>query len=324
MKQITSKRHFLNFYLSIIFTVLLTGGFGIFFLLDFIETYQSRALKSKEQLLPFFIFWLLFLAVYTIPRIYKNVPSIALDTEKITFKSFGQVETYFFKDLVAMELTGKKPFPYLYDFPMEGAQLTFKTGKVKYIFDGMYSNASLIKLYLQEAVLGEKVNPDTLLNQDSSILEDENFTYFKGNQFTSLSGILLWVPIIVFASIPLRNLTAPSEAFLIPLAFMLFWFLPFSWMMHYFGLSDNHLIIRNHTRPWVNRRYYLPNIREVVFEQEGKRPYSLRVITQDFKSKLYPAGTLRVKHWLSLKSELEKNNIPVRNECVPDDAYPLL
>lgn len=93
--------------------------------------------------------------------------------------------------------------------------------------------------------------------------------------------------------------------------------------MHYFGVSEHYLIIRNHTLPWINRCFYLPNVKEVVFEQEGKRPYILRVITQDFKSKLYPAGTLRNTHWLNLKCELEKNNIPVRNECVPDPNEPL-
>jgi hypothetical protein len=62
--------------------------------------------------------------------------------------------------------------------------------------------------------------------------------------------------------------------------------------------------------------YRLSDIREVVFELPYKMPVSLRIITNDFESKLYPAATLWSKKWIELKDELEKKNIKVRNEGV--------
>ncbi len=323
MKQITSKRHLIHFYAAILFAVLLSGGCGILFLLGYIDDYQNQIAKTKDQLLAIISCFLLFLAIYTIPRIYKNAPVITLDAEKISFKSFGKVDTYYLKEISSLELTGKQPFPYLYNFPLEGAQLLFHDGKVKFIFDSMYANSSLIKLHLQEVVLGKKIQVNALLSTDSIILADELFTYFKGNQFTSFRGIFLWGLTGALVSIPLTQPTASPTGYLILAAITLFLFLLLSWFMHYFGVSENYLVIKNHTLPWINRLYSLADVREVVFEQEGKRPNCLRVITQDFKSKLYPAGTLKDKHWLNLKDVLEQRGIVVRNECIPDPKDPV-
>jgi len=41
-------------------------------------------------------------------------------------------------------------------------------------------------------------------------------------------------------------------------------------------------------------------------------------LLQDFRNKLYPAGTLRDKTWLEMKSRLEIKGVKVRNECIPE------
>jgi hypothetical protein len=86
--------------------------------------------------------------------------------------------------------------------------------------------------------------------------------------------------------------------------------------MHYFGIDKEFLIIRNHNLIWINKVYRIHDIKEVVFETQGKMPNCLRVITKRFKSKLYPAGTLRKENWLELKDALEKQGVKVRNECI--------
>lgn len=55
---------------------------------------------------------------------------------------------------------------------------------------------------------------------------------------------------------------------------------------------------------------------EIVFETQGKMPNNLRVITKDFRTKLFRAGTLTDKTWLALKDRLESKNITVSNECI--------
>ena len=98
--------------------------------------------------------------------------------------------------------------------------------------------------------------------------------------------------------------------------FGLVWFLLNSFFMHYFQVSKIFLVVRNHNRVWKRKAYRINNIQEVVFETKQKWPNCLRVITKDFKTSLYPAGTLTDKTWLQLKGRLESYNIKVRNECI--------
>jgi len=86
--------------------------------------------------------------------------------------------------------------------------------------------------------------------------------------------------------------------------------------MHYFVLANDYFVVKNHNFIWLKKYYRLKDIKEIVFETQGKQPNCLRVITNDFRNKLYPAGTLRDKNWLELKEELEKKGISVRNECI--------
>lgn len=86
--------------------------------------------------------------------------------------------------------------------------------------------------------------------------------------------------------------------------------------MNYFGISEHYFVVKNHNFIWKEKIYRLNNISEVVFETQGKMPNCLRIITKDFKYKLYPASTLCNETWLELKSALEKEGIKVRNECI--------
>lgn len=99
-------------------------------------------------------------------------------------------------------------------------------------------------------------------------------------------------------------------------AFGTFWFVLQSWLMHYFGLTKDFLIVRNHNFIWKAKIYRLSDIKEIVFETQGKQPNCMRIITNNYKNKLYPAGTLRDKTWLNLKDKLEANGVTVRNECI--------
>ena len=85
--------------------------------------------------------------------------------------------------------------------------------------------------------------------------------------------------------------------------------------MNYFELSDTFLLVRNHNLIWRKRFYRLSDIKEIVFEQPEKMPVCLRIVTNDFESKQYPAGTLWNKDWRALKKILTEKNIPVRNEA---------
>ena len=86
--------------------------------------------------------------------------------------------------------------------------------------------------------------------------------------------------------------------------------------MHYFELSKNYFVVKNHYFWWVKDIYKNSEIEIIVFESQSKQPNCLRIITKNYRRKIYLAGTLSDKKWLEMKTELERKNITVRNECI--------
>jgi hypothetical protein len=255
------------------------------------------------------------MAIYSFIRYLKNSPTVVVDNIQISFND----EIYYWTEIAQIDLTGKRPFKYLINFPMEGTMLTFKDGTVKYFFDDMYSNTWKVKSYIQQVIINKKTSAEIATYQvDKNEILFENFEVFKGNQFTSLRGISLWGAIGFFT-----YMFFSSENKLTTIGFLIFfgvfgtfWFTVNSYLMHYFALSDKYFAIRNHNFIWKNKIYRIDDIKEIVFETRHKMPNCLRVITKDFRNSVYPAGTLRDKLWLDMKDKLELKGINVRNECI--------
>lgn len=290
--------------------LLVAVGSGLLFSL-------SRTAGKNEPkaivLFPLFSIACYALAVYNLYRYNKNAPKIILDKNSITFNK----KTYLLSNLKKVELTGKQPFKYIFNFRLEGAALTLNDDRTKYIFDDMYSNSWEIKSFLLQVVLDKKdyfQNISLPIDKDAVIRD--SYETFKGNQLTSLRGILLWGMIGCFIYLEIKKHSFQFGFVALLSAISLFLFIGFSNQMQYFQVSDNYFLIRNHNFSRKKKVYNIADIREIVFETDGKLPNCLRVITKDFRSQLYQAGTLRDKTWLELKDKLETYNIPVRNECI--------
>lgn len=182
------------------------------------------------------------------------------------------------------------------------------TGTEKILFDDMYANSYELKLSLDQVILKKKEFKPTLTNEISRAeIRFENEETFKGNQFTSLRDISLWGLIGFFTFMLFSKWQSPPVGLLIFFgAFGAFWFILHSWLMHYFGLTKDYLIVRNHNFIWKVKIYRLTDIKEVVFETQGKQPNCMRIIAKDFRNKPYPAGTLRDKTWFDLKANLKQ------------------
>jgi hypothetical protein len=285
---------------------------GLLFMYN--EEANNGNLEPKEKLIPIFSIAFYLFAVYSLYRYIKNAPKITLDKEFITFNT----QTFLLSDINKVELTGKRPFKYAIEFPMEAATLKFNNGVTKYIYDDMYSNSWEIKSFLKQVVIDKKDFFKLTEKQiDIISLNTEFFETYKGSVITSLRGISLWGLIGFFGYMLLDN-SKPIITGLIVFffCFSIFWFLVHSYVMNYFQVSDNFFVVRNHNFFWTKKAYRIADIKEVVFETQGKMPNCLRVITKDFRNKLYPAGTLRDKNWLDLKDKLETYKIKVRNECI--------
>ncbi len=278
------------------------------------EELDKGDLKPKAQLMPIFSIACYAFAGYSLYRYIKNAPKITLDKEFITFNN----QTFSISDIKKVTLTGKRPFKYALNFPMEAATLTFNSGETQYIFDDMYSNSREIKSFLKQVVIDKKDFFEPTENQiDINSVNNDYYETYKGTVITSLRGISLWGLIGFFSYMLLNNNKPTTTGLLIVFfCFLFFWFLFHTYLMNYFQVSDNFFVVRNHNFFWTKKPYNIKDIKEVVFETQGKMPNCLRIITKDFRNKLYPAGTLRDKTWLELKDKLEAYKIKVRNECI--------
>lgn len=314
MTPIISKRHKLKFYL----TVALSSGFfvaiGCLALVKYQSGDENTQASGKMLLLPFVGFGLFLLAIYFVYKYFKNAPVIVIDDSGISFN--GKV--YPFSELEHIDFTGKRNFPFFLSYPLEAATLQFKSGEIKYIFDDMYENAWEMKSLLHKILVDKKDQNDQALSEAKMRdTEIENFETFKGNAILSLRGLALWGLIgFVLFSIITSPKTHNPLSISIALSFFLLWFFLSAFTMDYFKLSSRCLIVKNHYLPWRSKSYPLDEITEIVFETYRKMPNGLRVIKKNFKTKLYLAGTLTDRTWISLKNKLESYNIHVRNECI--------
>ncbi|KMQ68663.1 hypothetical protein [Chryseobacterium koreense] len=310
----TTKRHPFKFYGSVAFGTLFLCGLGTLLLFASVDILQKENPATKEYFMPVFSLALYLLAFSLLYAYWKNSPKIILDKQTIKIGD----DSFNLKDVKDITLTGKMPFKFIISFPMEGTAILFNDGTEKILFDDMYSNSSEIKLFLERVVIKKQdFNHDSIKEISKDAIGFENEETFKGNQFTSLRGISLWGLIGFLTFLLISKSPSPPLGLLIFFgAFGTFWFVLHSWLMHYFGLTKDYLIVRNHNFFWKVKIYRLADIREVVYETQRKQPNCMRIITNDFRSKFYPAGTLRDKTWLDLKDKLEAKGVTVRNECI--------
>lgn len=304
--EITSKRHPYKFYLALILVNILLLGLTILFLIIGIKENDNKLsllglIFSTLAIIMDFIF-------------VKNSPKIVLSKKGILFKNIF----YNWNELSNTELTGKSN---LFLAPTECATLYFKNLKSIKIFDDLYYNTPDMKCFIQEIVIDKKDTfkiPNSTINSNN--IDSEFFIPYKGNPVFSFRGILMWSMILFFLYIPFfskKSINIKELLFLIPLC--QFWFILNSWMMYYFEISKNFFVVKNHYFFWKKDIYSISDIKEVVFEIQPKQANKLRIITKDFKTKFYLAGSLKDKTWLEMKDELESKNIKVRNECISEN-----
>lgn len=302
--EIISKRHPYKFYLVLILTSAFFLGIGIIFI--------SASIRDKNNVGILISFIFIGLTVYMNWVFTKNSSKIVLNKTGIRFKN----TFYHWDNIESITLTGKKGL--FMRTPTECATLVFKNAMPILIFDDFYSNTPEMKYFIQEIVVNKK---DTIEDKDEKIdlnkLSNELFIPYKGHPIFSFRGILLWGLIIFVSGITVvggRKL--PFEAHLFISGLCVIWFLLHASMMYYFEISKDYFIAKNHYFFWKEHIYPISELKEIVFERQGKQPNSLRLITNKFKTKWFPAGSLTDATWLEMKKELESKNIGVRNECI--------
>jgi hypothetical protein len=317
MKEITITRNKIKVYLTLFFTSLFYFGLGFFLILKSISDFNQSG-KMLTSFFPFAFSCLLFyIGYYTINCYLKNSLEIEIDKNKIIFND----DIYHWEDVDNINLLGKQPFKYFLSFPMEGIKICFKNGDIKYIFDHLYSNAWQAKALIQGLIIEGKDEVEiSNVKFDKIVPKYQDFRDYKGNQLLSVYGSGLWgMLIFIFCLIFFNGHPVQLEVVLFGLIFGVLWFSGSSYFLHYFSASEKYLVIRNHNCFWIHNVYNIVDIKEIVFETQDRWPNCLRVITRDYKSKLYPADTLKDRKWIELKSFMNNKGVDVRNECIYDE-----
>jgi hypothetical protein len=105
------------------------------------------------------------------------------------------------------------------------------------------------------------------------------------------------IGIVIFFFIAMPHITETTGILLLPIGFVLLLFFIFGIQMNYFIIYDGKLIIKNHYFFWRQKIYDLNEIREMVIETPYRNSDSLRVITNEYSSTLFGAGSLRNNNW---------------------------
>lgn len=312
MEKIVSKRHKGYFYLSLILGSLFILAIATLALATYTEGYKNGTLKPKQTFLPLVSIGAYIFTIYLVYCYFRNVPIFSVDNEEI---SIGK-NTYHWKDATNIQLSGKQPFRCFGNFNYESTTITFNDNITNVFFDDFYSNSAEIKSFIDSVIINKReVVNNPVLPIDESDVANSFYDEFKGNQFTSYRGLMMWGLIGFISFMCVHNFISIPIGFTFGIfAFASFFFFIFSSQMNFFLLSKDYLIIKNHNLLWKKNIYRLSDIREIILETKDKQPYSLRVVTKEYKTKLFQAGTLRDKNWLVLKDTLDGYGVNVRNE----------
>ncbi|MHA4812269.1 hypothetical protein ACX0G9_29505 [Flavitalea flava] len=156
-----------------------------------------------------------------------------------------------------------------------------------------------------ESVLLPRLNPVS-----TEISEMETFS---GNYLSS-GNMIMFCALTTFIFILMKMTFAGKNGFFVAAwvtmgVFVFLLYISYGFQLFYFQVSSEFLWVRNHFFPWLKRQYPINEINRVVFEIPSKRSNGLRVVTNDFESRLYCAGSLRKVDWQGLREKLEELKI---------------
>lgn len=247
-------------------------------------------------------------------KLYKTV---WIDHRGIKLSNAFKIEFIPWSEFKEIELIGKCPMT----LSAESTNLILKNGRKIYLITTFYQNMPALRMALDqvnECLSSNKkialaFHPETSVT--SEYVDVKKMTKYAGNHFLSFNGLVIygWIFFSIYAIV---YLSSYFGAVLILICMLAFFYSLLGYQLHYYYLDSNYLVVRNHVWPWVNHTYRIADIKQIAFEIPYRRSTSLRIITKDYRSKLYPGGSLRNKTWNKLLRDIEEMNIEVRNEAI--------
>jgi len=324
--QLKSKRNIILTGLILVFSVGLFGTFGVLSIFKVLADLDVGKPLTKTMFIVPFIF--LPFAVYSIYYLLSRFPQLTIDKTGITLSTIFKTKSYQWNEVKDVEITGKQFHKFLFvSMPVEATTIHLNDNSDIYLWVDYYRNKSELRVILERAnniLQANKQFARLDFNIDrpdfsKQLPTDNDGKEFNGNHFLSFNGLIFygWLGFFAYLFItgdrnPLTNIVG---LIVLPLFILSFPAL-FSYQMHYFILEQNYLIIKNTIWFWKKDIYLITDIKEVVIETPYRLSTSLRIITTDYRDKLYPAGSLSDTTWKDMIEQLRNDKIKVRNEAI--------
>jgi len=249
---------------------------------------------------------LLILFASILAGFFYSAPVISFDEKFITVWRLFQKRIFTWDQVTDVILTRQDSLTFLPFGGNEGMKLFFTDEKFLMILGAAYSNMDEIRKFVTDK-LNDKIqflNKSRQYDPNNMFIEKK----YAGNPFIHLYTFLL-AGIVIFFYCLIKVKVGKEEMLILPFAFILIMIIGFGTQMHYFEISNKKLVIRNHYFPWKRKEFNLDEIEEVTKESFHRHSDALRILTYDFQSKLYAAGSLRNKNWEELFNDLASMGI---------------
>lgn len=325
-ENLTSKR---NIFLTGLILLVVVGIFGFMGTLSIIKVFADLKngvpFTKTMFIVPLIFYPFLF---YTFYYLLTYFPSLTIDKDGIEISTIFKTKKYSWTEIRQIQITGKQFHKFLFvSMPVEATTIYLNNNSEIYLWADYYRNKSELRVVLDRAnkiLLDNKQFAKLDFNIDrpnfaGQYVNDNDAKEFNGNHLLTFNGLLFygWIIFIGFIISTKPHVFLTNYGAIISLSFATLVITGMlSYQMHNFKITTNFLIVRNTVWFWRKDIYSLSDIREVVVEIPHRLSTSLRVITNDFRDKLYPAGSLSDKTWRELMEQLRHDKIKVRNEAI--------
>lgn len=253
---------------------------------------------------------LLLLALALFFTIFRNAMKVTVDGDFITIIGLFKNIVISKNDIKIIDLSARENMYWSFGSMSMATQITLQDNINILLPDIYYKNAPELKQWIKELYSDRiKGNNNEIQAQTSTQVETE-LEKIAGNPFTSMNAILImgFISFMIYLMVKDPPFNAANLILILPAAII---YLGLGSQLHYFMISNQRLVVRNHTLPWIKRTYYIDQINSVYKESQHKRSDGIRINTTDYHSKFYSAGSLRDKHWKQLRQKLKENNVHV-------------
>jgi hypothetical protein len=318
--MIKSKFSFGEYYVTIFFITCITIIPALICLLN---PFKPIHISSKGFDLPLGVFGIILLLTFLYWMYFMlKFPSWIIGADGLTIKNLLKSKLIAWADIDQIDMDCKEYYPSMFiSNKWDAVTITLKDGEKIIFLDPNYSNSTDLKILLARVIVLKDQNANIsleinlVLPEKLSINEiaEGQLTKFSDNYLTSFSGIFFYLIMAIFTFMMLVGKFTMLA--LSPLLFMTFFYYNFGNQLYYFFMSDNYLVVINHVFPWYKKIYAIENIKEVFFESSRRRSTTLIIVTKEFQSGQFAAGSLRNKTWKVFKARFNELQIPIKDEA---------